>query len=278
MDFTDGYFDTGEVRLHYIEGPKSGPPLVLMHGATSNCHDWEGLFPALSQHWHIYSLDVRGHGLSGRPATLEGYHLSHNVQDTVAFLRGVVREPAVLMGHSYGAVIAALAGQPGADWLRGIVLEDPPLVLRRDNQESQAFLDFFTWMYQVRSLASTVEEILPALSQQNPAAPVDSLRPWAQTLAWLDPNYLLAITTGNKRETAMNIDFAAHIAGIACPVLVMQADLAKGAALMAEDLDFFMTNAKNARLVTFPGCGHGIHNEQTAAFLKAFEDFTTALA
>jgi pimeloyl-ACP methyl ester carboxylesterase len=275
MELKEIYFETAGMRLHGLEGPASGPALVLLHGATSNSHYWMSVIPQLSQRWHIYAFDLRGHGLSGRPADLEGYNFRYHVADTVAALQEVVREPAVLMGHSYGAVIAALTGMPGAEWLRGIVLEDPPLHLRRENTDSK--LDYFKWVYQLRQTAQTVEEILKGLSAQNPAAPVEDLRPFAQSLAWVDPNYLVAITCGNERETARDVDFEAHIRGIACPVLVMQADLAKGAALVQQDLEFFMAHAPNARLVTFPGSGHGIHIEQPVEFLQAFDEFTASL-
>ena len=79
---------------------------------------------------------------------------------------------------------------------------------------------------QLRQTAQTVDEIMAVLSERDPAAPKESLRPFAQSLAWVDPNYLTAITWGNERETARDVDFEAHIRGIACPVLLMQADLA----------------------------------------------------
>jgi pimeloyl-ACP methyl ester carboxylesterase len=278
MEFLELNFETKEgMRLHGVEGPANGPALVLLHGATGNHTEWLGLAPTLTEKWHVYAFDLRGHGQSGRPANLEGYNLHHHVADTVALLRDVVREPAVLMGHSYGAVISALAGMPGADWLRALVLEDPPMMLRRDNQVSKGFLDHFSMLAQLCRSAQTVEEITAVLAAQNPAAPAEALRPYAQSLAWLDPNYLEAITCGNHRETARDVDFAAHFRGIACPVLVMQADPAKGAALVQEDLDFFMAHAHHARLVTFPGAGHGIHSEQPAEFLRAFDEFAATL-
>jgi len=33
-------FNTGTVDINYVEGPRSGPPLVLIHG--------------LSSHWQVY--------------------------------------------------------------------------------------------------------------------------------------------------------------------------------------------------------------------------------
>ena len=276
MELREIDFETGDMHLHGLEGPDAGPALVLLHGATSNSRYWTSVISQLAQRWHIYALDLRGHGLSGRPADLEGYNLRYHVADTVALLRDVVREPVVLMGHSYGAVIAALTGLPAAAWLRGIVLEDPPLHLRRDNTDSK--LDYFRWVYELRQTAQTVEEIMPLLSAWNPALPVEILRPFAQSLAWLDPNYLVAITCGNERETARDVDFEAHIRGIACPVLVMQADPAWGAALVQQDLDFFMAQARDARLVTFPGAGHSIDLDQPVAFLRAFDEFAAGLA
>jgi pimeloyl-ACP methyl ester carboxylesterase len=279
MELKEINFETAGMRLHGVEGPAAVPALLLLHGATSNCYHWMSVIPQLSQRWHVYAFDLRGHGLSGRPADLEGYNLLCHVADTIALLREVVHEPAVLMGHSYGAVIAALAGMPGAQWLRGIVLEDPPLMLRRDNADSNnlGFIGFFKWLYELRQIAQTVEDIIPALSPQNPAASDEEIRAMAQSLAWLDPNYLTAITWGNQRETACDVDFEAHIRGIVCPVLIMQADPAKGAALVQQDQDFFMAHAPDARLVTFPGSGHGIHIEQTDEFLRAFDEFTAEL-
>jgi len=137
--------------------------------------------------------------------------------------------------------------------------------------------EYFRWVYQLRQTAQTVEEIMPLLSARNPALPAEILRPFAQSLAWLDPNYLVAITCGNERETARDVDFAAHIRGIACPVLVMQADPARGAALVQQDLDFFMAHARDARLVTFPGAGHSIDLDQPVAFLRAFDEFAAGL-
>ena len=45
--------------------------------------------------------------------------------------------------------------------------------------------------------------------------------------------------------------------------------------------DFFMANATsnpNVHLATFPGSGHGIHIDQPAEFLKAFEAFSARLS
>lgn len=279
MDLKESYFDTGEVRLRVLEGPDAGPPLVLVHGATGSAADWNPVIPQLAERWHLYAYDTRGHGLSGRPAGLEGYHITHFVHDALAFLRERVKQPAVLVGHSYGAVTAMLAGMPGKDILRALVLEDPPLMLRREDDEEAepGAFDYFGWVYRMRQSATTFDEVLAEIVKQNPKVPVEALRPWAQNLTWVDPTFALSLINGDKREPMKGVDYAAHARGIECPVLLMQADEKNGAALVQQDVDFFLANARNVKLVTFPGAGHGIHNDQTEKFLAAVDAFAAGL-
>ncbi|MBN1430064.1 MAG: alpha/beta hydrolase [Anaerolineae bacterium] len=275
--YTESFFETGEVPLHVIEGPQAGPPLVLLHGATGSSMEWLPLLSHLAAHWHVFALDLRGHGQSGRPGDLEGYHISHNAQDTLAFLRERVLQPAVLIGHSYGALTAMLTGMPGKDRLRALVLEDPPLLLRRPDDGNHT-TDYFDWVHKVCRSASTIDQIIVELEKKNPSIPVETLRPWAQNLSWLDPDFVLAITTGDRRETIKGVDFEAHAQGITCPVLLMQADPELSTLLPKEDIDFFLANARDVQVVTFPGAGHSIHVDQPAKFLKVLDEFLANLA
>ncbi len=43
----------------------SGPPLVLLHGGSARWQSSMPLIPALSQRWHLYAPDLRGHDKSG---------------------------------------------------------------------------------------------------------------------------------------------------------------------------------------------------------------------
>lgn len=278
MEMKDIFFDTGEIRLHAFEGPRNGPPMVLLHGATGSSMEWGGLLPHLTERWHVYAVDLRGHGQSGRPDDIRGYHMRNNIADTVAFLRGQVREPAVVVGHSYGAVTALLSAKDAGDFMRALVLEDPPLVLRRQTEEDAGFSGYFTWLYQMREANHTLEEVLAALSAANPQAPPEQMRGYAETVLALDPVFPRALVTGDRRETVKDIDFAGHISAIRCPVLLMQADEQHGAALAQQDADFFLEHAPHTRLVTFPGSGHGIHTDQPDAFLAALDKFLAEIS
>src|SRR5437868_9962710 len=104
---TEKTFNTGEITLNYAEEVTNGQPIVLLHGATRWWHDWDKMIPMLTPHWHPYALDLRGHGKSGRHG--EDYRLTDYTRDILSLLRREVNEPAVLLGHSLGALAAITA-------------------------------------------------------------------------------------------------------------------------------------------------------------------------
>lgn len=54
-------------RIHYRdEGQSDAPPVVLIHGSNASLHTWEPWEQILGQHYRIISLDLPGHGLTGR--------------------------------------------------------------------------------------------------------------------------------------------------------------------------------------------------------------------
>lgn len=113
------------VRIHYAEGPKRGPPLVLVPGQSMPWQSYQKVIPALSQRFHVFAVDVRGHGKSEH--TPGKYSFSRCGKDCVAFLKSVVGAPAIVCGNSSGGIIALWAAAHAPELVRGVVAEDPPL-------------------------------------------------------------------------------------------------------------------------------------------------------
>lgn len=55
-----------ETSLHYYEAG-DGEPLILVHGIGQTSYTWRNNYAALAKHFHVYALDLPGHGFSGRP-------------------------------------------------------------------------------------------------------------------------------------------------------------------------------------------------------------------
>lgn len=112
--------------IHYAEGPDNGPALLLIHGQTQDWRDYYPVLPELAEHFHVFAVDVYGHGKSDHdPAKYTNVAVA---KDLTAFIAQVIAEPAIVSGHSSGGLIATWMAANSADWVRGVVLEDPPLL------------------------------------------------------------------------------------------------------------------------------------------------------
>lgn len=266
-------FDTGVVSLTYAEGPPSGSPLVLLHGITGRWQTFLSVIPALAFRYHIYALDFRGHGRSGRMPG--AYHWEAFAQDTIGFLRSRVAEPAVLLGHSLGAMAALLVAAKAPDTVSALVLEDPPLFHYRGPQFEQGW--FYKLFIALRDLASSggsVEELASALADLVPEADAAANRAWAKSLSLLDPDVLTMAIDGRATE---GYDSDTVLRQITCPVLLLQGDPALGGALEDRDAEYAVSLLSRCTFVHLPGVGHGIHSWQPEAFRRVVVDFLESL-
>ena len=114
------YVAVGEIRMWYDQ-LGDGEPLVLLHpgGAGVDARAWGPNLPALAEHFRVFTPEQRAHGRTpdvDGPITFELM-----AADTIAFLEGVVREPAHVMGCSDGAILALHVALQRPDLVRKLV-------------------------------------------------------------------------------------------------------------------------------------------------------------
>ncbi|MCO5247213.1 MAG: alpha/beta hydrolase [Anaerolineae bacterium] len=119
--------ELSHVRLHYVEAAGPGPALLFVHGSTGSHTSFLPFMLQLERHAHVYALDLRGHGLSGRAPG--AYQLPDYGRDVAAFVNKVVGGPVFVAGHSLGGLIALWLAAQHPDQVRGVFLEDPPLYM-----------------------------------------------------------------------------------------------------------------------------------------------------
>ena len=130
---------TGGVRLavRIFPGPAAAAPTaVLHHGLASSQHIWDLMLPALSRTFRVVTFDARGHGRSAKPDS--GYGFDHTVGDALAVLRATRSRQPLLVGHSWGAMVALELAARHPRALGGVVLVDGGITRMRDGFASWA--------------------------------------------------------------------------------------------------------------------------------------------
>ena len=129
--------------INYGEVPNDKPALLLIHGQMSIWEDYALVMPELRKNWHIYAVDVYGHGESSHDESL--YYIDVNGDDIITFINEVIGEPTVVAGHSNGALTAAYIAAYGGENIAGAVLEDPPVFSTEGEgwEQSFAYLDTY---------------------------------------------------------------------------------------------------------------------------------------
>lgn len=101
--------DTIRSRGQPIFVRKSGPPgaeaLLLIHGFPTASWDWAALWPVLSQHFHVYTLDLIGFGLSAKPKRYE-YSLFDQADLCETYLAQEGVRAYHVLAHDYGDTVA----------------------------------------------------------------------------------------------------------------------------------------------------------------------------
>ncbi|WOP19348.1 alpha/beta hydrolase [Raineyella sp. LH-20] len=124
-----GYVEASHVlpsgtRLTFVEGPDNGPAVLLLHAQGSAWQSYDPVLPGLADHFHVYALDVPGHGTSDR--TPGRYDVAALGRDVVDFIAEVIGEPVILSGHSSGGLVAARVAAEAPDRVAAVLFEDPP--------------------------------------------------------------------------------------------------------------------------------------------------------
>ena len=121
----EGFVDSAGVKLHYVTAG-NGPLVVMLHGFPDFSYTWRDQIPALSKHFQVVAIDMRGYNKSDQPEGVENYTLDKLAGDVSAVLRHFQREKATIVGHDWGGAVAwAFAMQYPEKTERLVVLNLP---------------------------------------------------------------------------------------------------------------------------------------------------------
>jgi pimeloyl-ACP methyl ester carboxylesterase len=244
------FLPAGDLRIGYdLVG--SGPPLVLLHGASSTGReDFGAQLPRLAQAFTCHLPDARGHGRSAWDAG-RGLRLADLVADLASFVDALGLATFHLLGFSLGGATALAYAIERPDRLRTLVL-----VGTATEREPRTSV--------IRHLADVAR-----IERQDPA--------WATALARRhdpaqgDGSWRRLMSAIVAFAAAQEPPTPADLRRMDAPALVVVGDRdpvvpVRQAAALARQLP-------DARLFVVPGCGHEVPAKRPGLFLEGLTGF-----
>lgn len=260
------------ITIHYERTGGAKPVLVLLHGLTDDGHCWPRLVGALRDAYDIITPDARAHGQSQAPDS--GYTYKIMAADVAGLVHALGVQPVALLGHSMGAMTAAVVAANHPDVVRCLVLEDPPW---RETVPSpaQRAVAADGWLTMMRGMKrATIEQLISSATQRNPGIkqwdPVE-FAPWWESKQRVSFNIIELLHT----EPLPCQDIAGRIA---CPTLLLTADVSRVAAVTPQLAAQLTAMNPHITTVAINNAGHNIRRENFPAYLQAVSTFLAAHA
>jgi 3-oxoadipate enol-lactonase len=125
--------DAGTAQLAYrVDG--HGPALVLVHAGIADMRMWDPLVTLLDHRFQIVRYDMRGHG----ETTYEPGEFS-DAADVAAVLDALDIESCVLVGASFGGLVALTFAAAHPERVERLVVIDPPLPAHEWSERMKEF-------------------------------------------------------------------------------------------------------------------------------------------
>lgn len=178
-------------RVHYyVEGPASGPLVVLVHGLGGRSEDWRELAPYLAKvGYRVYMPDLPGYGRSDKPADFS-YSVPDEADVVVSLMDALGLKRVDLGGWSMGGWIAQRVASGHAERVRRLMLFDSAGLLLKPDWDTRLFTP---------NTAGELDQLDALLMPHPPTIPAfiaqDILRS-SRRSAWVVKRALASMLTG----------------------------------------------------------------------------------
>ena len=100
-----GHYFTYKQHQIFVNESGSGETLLLIHGFPTASWDWQQLWPALTQRYHVLAPDLLGFGFSDKPRNYP-YSILDQANMIEALLQHKNVERVKIISHDYGDTVA----------------------------------------------------------------------------------------------------------------------------------------------------------------------------
>jgi len=276
------FFYSDRLKLQFWDwGTDGKPALLLVHGGLDHARSWHWVARELREDYHVYAIDLRGHGNSawapGAP-----YSIGEHVLDLSALADIINGFPLTIVGHSLGGMLTLVYAGIYPDRVKKIVAIEglgPPPGHRVHRPASERLRE---WIEAVRKLENRVPHSYPdlksAVARMKEANPflTDEQAEYLTlhgtnwnadgSIIWKFDNYARIFAPyGMDMEDAKEV-----MARITCPTLLFWG---RESWAQDPDVDDRAAAIRDHRLVKVDKAGHWVHHDQLRFFLDETKKF-----
>jgi pimeloyl-ACP methyl ester carboxylesterase len=263
------------------------PPLLLVHGGLDHARNWDWVARSLRRHFHIYAMDLRGHGNSAwAPGAI--YSIAEHVLDIATLVDVLTGDtpggPVYLIGHSLGGILTLLYAGLYPDRVRKVIAIEGLGIPTSHRIHRPAPERMRHWIASVRQVerrqphtypnleaaAARMKEANPHLSDEVARHLTLHGTNWNAdgSLSWKFDNYVRCFAPYAHID-----DQRAIYAEIACPVLLVWG---RESWMPDPDTEDRASVIRNRQVVKVDGAGHWVHHDRLDLFLEAAQRFLLA--
>lgn len=248
-----------EIAIH--RHPGTGPEVLLIHGIGSSSGDFNPVIRQMGEFSQPITIDLRGHGASGQPAS--GYHYRDYIRDLEIVLADLQMESPIILGHSLGGIITLMWAALHSAKPRALVIEDSPL------RSGEDFRDAFEGWLQLNALP---QEVVKAwYADKHPNWPEAVLEQRSFDMVNTAREAILELQAASLSNDGL--DTFGELGAITAPVLFLQGDPEVGSMVNPDDLASLQRLLPHMQVEQFTGAGHTIHRSHPDAWLKSVRAF-----
>jgi pimeloyl-ACP methyl ester carboxylesterase len=122
----------------------SGPLVLLVHGFPESWYSWRHQLPVIAEAgFRAVAIDVRGYGRSSAPLAVEAYGMLQHVSDNLGVVEALAGRgsPAIIIGHDWGAPIAAHSALLRPDIFTAVAMLSVPYRPPGGRRPTEAFAE-----------------------------------------------------------------------------------------------------------------------------------------
>lgn len=273
-----GYVLNDGNPLNYLEwGSADADPVFLLAPVRHPAYIWRGVAERLADRYHVFALNLRGHGDSG-PFPERVYDPDGYVDDLHAFAAGLDLRPVTIIAFSVvmsGASVGFAAAHPGR--VRGLVLLDGGMGYTAEQAEeagarlgsTQAI--FSDWEAALAYYATMGDQRFASDELRRERAPYVFRRLPDATVTWKHDELFRRLWPGEDWKRNTGWQPPETWAKIQCPLLVVKA---ASSHISEEQCAEIVKYGRDSRWAEVPDVtSHFVHDENPDGFLGVVRPF-----